>query len=169
LCKKPAVGERNPSLTPHFRKEGKTLVNIIKKYDCFGLKLIMLDRKDGFSLIELIVTITIIMVISSIGAFSFQGANKKGRDSRRVADLERIRMGLELYKQNNGGVYPGALPTLTPNYLGELPTDPRKGAYIYSRVTNYTYTLDTALEVGTTTGSYGTCGSFTCNYRVTNP
>jgi len=46
----------------------------------------------GFSLVELIVVVTIIAVISVVGMVSFTGANKKARDNRRQADLEKIRI-----------------------------------------------------------------------------
>ena len=127
-------------------------------------------NKKGFSLIELIVVMTIVMVISVVGMVTFTGTNKKARDSKRMADLEKVRISLELYKQENS-VYPTSSGLLVTNYLQEWPVDPKGYNYVYTRVTSYTYTLDAYLESGGT--SVGTsCGgspAVTCNYRVRNP
>lgn len=126
-------------------------------------------KRKGFTLIELIVTITIIMVISAVAAVTFTGTNTKARDSRRMADLEKVRTALELYRQANG-LYPGTTTPLISDYLQSWPKDPKNFSYYYAVGTSYTYTLDAQMEdLGSTTGSYGAnCGG-TCNYRVTNP
>ena len=51
-----------------------------------------MKNKKGFTLIELIVSITIIAVLTVAGVISYGGANKKARDNRRMADLEKIRI-----------------------------------------------------------------------------
>ena len=131
----------------------------------------MINKQKGFSLIELIVVMTIIMVISVVGIVTFTGTNEKARDSKRMADLEKIRVALELYKQENG-IYPTDAETyLVTEFLQEWPSDPKDYDYVYTQVTSYTYTLDAYLESGGT--SVGTsCGgspAVTCNYRVRNP
>lgn len=131
----------------------------------------MKKKKNGFSLVELIVVITIIAVITAVGVISFSGTNKKSRDSRRMADLEKIRMALEIYRQENG-IYPSNSSSLSPTYIQAWPTDPKSYTYYYLRGvgSSYTYALDAQMEnVGSTNGSFGAnCGG-TCNYRVTNP
>jgi len=120
--------------------------------------------KKGFTLIELLVVITIMIVLSAVAMVSFTGAGKKSRDSRRMADLEKIRMALEMARQV-GNTYPATLPPLvTLNYLSVEPKDPKtSSSYSYSRPTNYTYTLDATME---DLGSTNTAGLI---YRVTNP
>lgn len=122
--------------------------------------------RNGFTLIELLIVITIIVVISAVAMVNYTGAAKKARDSRRVSDLEKIRMALETVRQV-GVTYPNALGILvTGNYVSKLPTDPKTdGNYLYTPGdTNYSYTLDATMEdLGTTNGSYGSY-----NYRVTN-
>jgi prepilin-type N-terminal cleavage/methylation domain-containing protein len=122
--------------------------------------------KHGYSLIELIVVITIIAVITAIGMISYGGANRKARDGRRVADLEKVRVALEMARQV-GGTYPSSLSTLvTPmNLMGATATDPKTGTgYSYTRGgTMYTYTLDAVVE---DLGSTNMAGMI---YRVTNP
>ena len=136
-------------------------------------------REGGFSLIELIVVITIIAVITTIGVVSYQSANVKSRDNKRMADLEKVRIALELYRQEVG-TYPaadanGQATGLVTAYLQVWPTDPKVSQeyrYFYTRVTNYTYTLDAYLETGgaslATNCSSGST-PVSCNYRVTNP
>ena len=129
--------------------------------------------KKGFSLIELIVVITIIMVVSVVGMISYSGQNKKARDSRRMADLEKYRVALEMARQV-GSTYPSSLDTLvTMNLMSAKLADPNKNyAYSYVRATNYTYQLGAHVEdLGSTnSASFGSCGgSTTCNYLLTNP
>lgn len=133
--------------------------------------------KLGFSLIELIVVITIIAVVTAVGFVSFGGVNKKARDGRRMADLEKYRVALEMARQV-GNTYPAdtapVLNTLVQmNLLSGTAVDPKGYLYVYKRPTNYTYTLSAYME---DTGSInmmtpsGTCGtSITCNYQVKNP
>ena len=59
----------------------------------------------GFTLIELLVVIAIIGILSSVVLASLNTARMKGRDARRMADLEQIRTALELY-YNDRGYYP---------------------------------------------------------------
>ncbi|MFA6518673.1 MAG: type II secretion system protein [Candidatus Shapirobacteria bacterium] len=123
-----------------------------------------MKSKRGFSLIELVVVITIMAVITALVSVSFAGAGKRGRDSRRMADLEKIRVALEMIRQV-GVTYPSDDDRLVPDYIQALPKDPKGGSYLYSGG-GYVYTLDATMEdVGSTTGDYG--GGY--NYRVTNP
>jgi len=128
--------------------------------------------KKGFSFIELIVVITIIAVLSMAAIVSYGPIQKKSRDSRRAADLQKISMALEIYRQV-GTTYPaassGGVPNgLTPTYLQTYPTDPKPGLqYFYTRgATKYTYTLNALME-DPGSANCASCGSY--NYRVTSP
>lgn len=121
----------------------------------------------AFTFIELIVVVTIIAVISVVGAVSYSSANKKSRDARRISDLEKMRISLEMMRQV-GVTYPASANNLVPTYLQSLPLDPKSNAvYWYTAGTNnYTYTLRATMEdLGATNGSYGSG----YNYQVTNP
>lgn len=61
--------------------------------------------RRGFTLVELLVTITIIGILSSIGLSTFTSAQKKSRDARRKNDLVTIAKALEVY-YNDHGRYP---------------------------------------------------------------
>lgn len=127
-------------------------------------------NKKGFTFIELVVVVTIVIILSMGAILNFSGGNKKARDSRRKADLEKIRVALELYRQSNGN-YPATYPTLVPNYLDVWPSDPTaSNSYYYTRKTDYTYDLCSTLDVNTGVSYCGgsNCGGV-CYYKVTNP
>ena len=138
----------------------------------------MFASRQGFTLFELLVSISIIAVLTAVAVVSFGGLNRKTRDARRTSDLEKVRLALEVVRQV-GSTYPSGLSDLvTAGYLDKVPTDPKGSSfsYYYARGgTNYTYTLCAQMEdVGSTNfaGSCGTnyCGSGnSCNYRVVNP
>ncbi|HPT66316.1 MAG TPA: type II secretion system protein [Candidatus Woesebacteria bacterium] len=106
-----------------------------------------MKNKKGFTLIELIVSITIIAVLTVAGVISYGGANKKARDNRRMADLEKIRIALELYRQGTGSSYPSSLGSLVPIYIQTIPVGPKgedySASYIHSA---YTYSIGVSME-----------------------
>jgi prepilin-type N-terminal cleavage/methylation domain-containing protein len=57
--------------------------------------------RKGFTLIEMLIVITIIALLASIVLVGMGGARAKTRDSRRVADLHNVMNGLELYYSKN--------------------------------------------------------------------
>lgn len=61
--------------------------------------------KRGFTLVELLVTITIIGILTSVGLSTFTSAQKKSRDVRRKNDLASIAKALEVY-YNDHNRYP---------------------------------------------------------------
>ncbi|MDD4937698.1 MAG: type II secretion system protein [Candidatus Shapirobacteria bacterium] len=134
----------------------------------------MKNKKNnfGFTLFELLVTISIIAVLTAVAVVSFGGVNKKARDSRRMADLEKIRIALEAVKQV-GSSYPttgNAQAVLVPTYLQQWPTDPKtKVAYSYTGLTSYTYQIGTSMENPDSVNCTSSCGCTGCNYKVVNP
>lgn len=119
-------------------------------------------KKGGFTLIESLVVVTMMMVIIAAAVSSYSAANKKNRDNKRLADLDRIRMALEMYRQNDPtGEYPTDPSVLATDYLDAWPVlDPKGIPYEYESPvdgSNFRYILSTDLEV---TG---------VGYSVTNP
>jgi len=122
-------------------------------------------KKFGFTFIEILVVVTIIGVLVMIGSVSYSSANKKSRDGKRKADMEQIRVALEMYRADVG-TYPatagldvtsctGSLTYSGNTYLDPIPCDPLNNAtyyYSYACVNPFTtYTISATLEAG---GSY---------------
>lgn len=141
-------------------------------------------NSSAFTLIELLVVISIIGILIGLSIFGLQGARAASRDSKRKTDLELIRSGLEIYKADCNK-YPTALSTslvgdgsttscsTSNTYISQVPSDPisPNAAYLYIS-DGVTYSLCAALEQGSgtvTCGGSSSCGSITCNYKVTNP
>lgn len=55
----------------------------------------------GFTLIELMVVISIIGLLSSITLASLSGARSKGRDARLIAEIKQLQNAMELYYFDN--------------------------------------------------------------------
>ncbi|MFA9288577.1 MAG: type II secretion system protein [Weeksellaceae bacterium] len=98
--------------------------------------------RKGFTIIEMIVVISIIALLSSIAVNSYTGISEKARDTRRKDDLRTISTALNAYYAANGK-YPTAgscvygtncfvssadgddwIPALIPTYADSLPIDP---------------------------------------------
>ena len=131
-------------------------------------------NKLGFTLFELLVSISIIAVLTAVAVVSFGGLNKKTRDARRMADLEKIRVALESFKQINGS-YPAAVgntANLT-GYLDRWPVDPKSNSvYRYSVGTTYFICATVELLSSTTPSTTG-CSGLPSGYagynKVVNP
>ncbi|MBI3305950.1 type II secretion system protein [Candidatus Nomurabacteria bacterium] len=54
-------------------------------------------NKKGFTLIELLVVVAIIGLLASVVLTSLSSARAKGRDARRLEDINQIRTALEIY------------------------------------------------------------------------
>lgn len=120
-------------------------------------------NSKGFTLFELLVSISIIAVLTAIAIVSFGGLNRKTRDARRIADLEKIRLALEAARQI-GNTYPSSLSALVgSSLLDKIPTDPKSigTTYFYSVGTsNYSYQICASVEdTGSTTTNVVGCGS----------
>lgn len=68
----------------------------------------------GFTLIELVVTITILAILGTLGFVSFQGYSKDARNSTRISDMKLVVKALALYNQTEA-FYP--LPTNATNIV----------------------------------------------------
>ncbi len=109
------------------------------------------NTNKGFTLIELLVVIAIIGLLATVVMTSLNQARKKGRDARRVADIDAIRSALELYYDAHGS-YPSTASgtaVLVPDYMSVVPTDPNtQQAYTYES-DGKTYVLAATLESDT--------------------
>lgn len=93
----------------------------------------------GFTLVELLVAISILAIISTIGMIFYGQATRASKNSRRAQDMRNIATAMELYKTNIGS-YPVSTstqclkdiapnPPLVPDYLKVVPEDPATPIY----------------------------------------
>ena len=94
-------------------------------------------KKSGFSLIELLIVVTIVGLLTLLAIWASHLQIMKGRDAKRKADLAKIQKILEDY-YNDNNCYPQALACgndFLP-YLSSVPCDPvndgRNHIYFYS-------------------------------------
>ncbi|MEI8067762.1 MAG: type II secretion system protein [Candidatus Shapirobacteria bacterium] len=56
-----------------------------------------INKRKGFSLIELLVVISIIAVLTAVLVANFMGARERARDAQKISDLESLKGALRLY------------------------------------------------------------------------
>ena len=136
----------------------------------------VLSNAEGFSLVEILVVVTIISILASIAAVSYSRFVKQSRDARRKTDIEQIRAAIELYRNFND-VYPtpgmvfGSSSIVDSGqtvYMSKVPMDPMPTPYTYyytsTAPTYQDYKICAYIEGGNTTSVVVSCGSLNCNY-----
>jgi len=77
----------------------------LKGDSLLNTKSLKLKAVSGFTLIELLIVVAIIGLLASVIIIGLQGAQRGGRDARRISDLRQIQNGLQLY-YNSKSKYP---------------------------------------------------------------
>lgn len=142
-------------------------------------------KQRGFTLIEVLVAVTIIAILISIGVVSYGSVNKRSRDAKRKGDVEQLRSALEMYRADNS-YYPnsgsgawadasGLSTVLVSTYLPTIPSDPKSTQTYRYKATNlsggnyYGYCMSALIESENPTD---TCTADTVNnhnYGVKSP
>jgi prepilin-type N-terminal cleavage/methylation domain-containing protein len=87
-------------------------------------------KKNGFTLLELLVVIGIIGILVALATVSYSATQKSGRDTRRKQDIVAVQNALEQYYSDpeNHFSYPDLDCSLASSYMkGAWPTDPSTG------------------------------------------
>src|ERR1035437_7442371 len=126
----------------------------------YAMKILHRSKKNGFTLIELMVVIAIIAILTGIIITGLVASKAKSRDAKRASDLSQIALAVEQYFDRcyqypipNAGKIDSTLLTqgigVCPtnnnvqvtfgNFISVIPTDPSTGAG-YDYVTNTTNT-----------------------------
>lgn len=106
-------------------------------------------KNNGFTLFELLVSISIIGIMTALATVSYSGAQKKARDARRVEDIKAIQVAAEQYYSQS------------PTYLYPVTNMYTAGKVWTSAVGTTILAIYPSDPKGSTYGSYS-CGA-TCN------
>jgi len=107
----------------------------------------------GFTLLEILVVISIIGILTGLALLSFEPTQKRARDTQRKSDLKQYQTSLEGFANESNGYYPSrTTPTVISDSFctslsieGECPVDPKDG-YDYHYLSNGTVGLNDASE-----------------------
>ncbi len=105
--------------------------------------------RKGFTLFELLVSISIIAILTALAIVSYSSAQKKARDSRRIQDISSISKAAEQYYAQANYLYPTSISDWTPPsgtaVLNMTPVDPKN-------INEYVYIYTPLPDIGTRTG-----------------
>lgn len=102
----------------------------------------MINKNKGFTLVELLVVISIIGILSTVIGVNYTNAKKITRDAKRKADLENVAAAFEMYyseyKKYPECPYDNASLVLNESgYLTTIPKDPLNNSeYAYECVSD---------------------------------
>lgn len=80
-------------------------------------------RQKGFTLIELIVVVTIIGILAGIAVVNVRNAQRKAQEAALRDDLHELRKAIDDFYADKQR-YPADLQELVPGYLRSIPKDP---------------------------------------------
>ena len=117
-----------------------------------------LSNRKGFTLVELLVVISIIGILSAIAIPKFTDATKTARGAKIQADLRTIDSASQIYYASAGS-YPGTVSALvTQNLLAAEPTAPvgawatqKASGTVASGTTTYSINASGRAQLGTST------------------
>lgn len=132
-----------------------------------------MKNSRGFTLIELLVVVAIIGLLASIVVASLSSVQARGRDARRMADVDAIRKALTLYS-SDAGTFPIAAATTTlaatssvgsaliaAGSISSIPTDPNGSQYNYvSYSSGSNYNINFCLETSSIKGFAQGCANY---------
>lgn len=120
----------------------------------------MQNKERGFTLLELLVVISIIGILIGLIAVGLTRSQQRGRDSRRQADVKAIQQAFEQYHLDNNEYDTSNIEGMAAGYLSAgIPTDPKPDHDPYSFSTYGTdgYCICATLETGNGNSSANDC------------
>lgn len=123
-----------------------------------------ISNPSGFTLVELLIVVSIIAILSVIGVTLYSNVQKNARDAQRRGDVEAISKAFEA-NTTSGTATPYAVPLTGWFASGTIPTDPQGGEYFWNGTQSIpdaaraTYTICAKLENPTGNSSSAGDGS----------
>ena len=112
-----------------------------------------MNKKTGFTLVELIIVIAILAILAAIAIPRFVNANMSARGSKIIADMNACESAINIYYTKTGN-FPEDIDTLVASYLASWPKPP-----IGSAIVNKHDNTDLIIDVQATNYSYVQPGS----------
>lgn len=97
------------------------------------------DKSRGFTLLELLVVITILAILAGAALPYVQNYVKESRIAKAKADLEEIKKALAIYETREGTYNRTDVSLLTGKYLNNPPIDPWGKAYVVATESGIVY------------------------------
>lgn len=129
-----------------------------------------MKSESGFSLLEIIIAISIIALFTILPILAYTSYLKKTRDEKRKSDISKVAQALESYKAEKGTYPPDLQSLVSGGFLPDIPTDPLNGqkvpwdpnqtfGYSFSNPDGTTYSLSAFMENGGASGGGGSSGT----------
>lgn len=137
-----------------------------------------MNNKRGFTLIEMLVVVSLIGILAAIALISFSSVQKQARDTTRKSDLKQYQTSIENYSNKNNGNYLVSASTVlstgavcTSLAIGTCPPDPKDVAPLQYRYISdgVNYVIWGALESKTPTVYWVGCSNGKTGERPSAP
>lgn len=138
----------------------------------------MKTRRQGFTLIEMMIVIVIIAILVGTLLPQFRGAQDEASEQRARSELRTLATAIESYYLHNNNTLPATLTTLitaNPRIISRVPNDPfRSGSNAYTFAVDgngvyyvvYSYGRDRAIDISGINTSGQLTESGDCNEDV---
>lgn len=99
-------------------------------------------RQRGFTIVEVVVVLTIMGILLGLGMLSIQSSQGNARNQERLNDIDQIMRGLESYynSSTSGGKYPDTTMTTTTLDIYGV----KQSAYTYAHTSTQSFAVTTA-------------------------
>lgn len=67
---------------------------------CYSKTITMKKTFSGFTIVEVLVVVTVIAILAGIGTFAYLSTQMRARDTKRLANVESITQAIELYARD---------------------------------------------------------------------
>lgn len=108
ISKKCLIEKEKQKYTYHRKKKpyGACGNTASQSYQMYEVEKIM-NRQKGFTLVELLVVITVIGILVTLGAVNYQRIRTVAKEAKVTSGAHQIQTALETFASNHDGLYPG--------------------------------------------------------------